>query len=83
MAATDLADLLQSAGGWGLSSILMIVITFLVKYVMRLQDEREKRASEHNSQMLSMLEKKIEVDTKYEHAFNNLSRMIERIIDKM
>ena len=83
MSATELSTLLQSAGGWGLSAILMVVIVFLVKHILKLSDDKDRRATEQNQQMLSMIEKKIETDIKHEQAFNNLAEMIEKLTDRL
>lgn len=62
---------------------MMIVIGFLVKYILKLIDDRDKRAEEQNQQMLAMLEKKIETDIKHEQAFNNLAKTVERLADRL
>lgn len=83
MSTTELSSLLQSAGGWGLSAILMGLTAFLMRHIVKLNDDRDKRSTEQNDQMFAMLEKKIETDIKHEQAFNNLARTIEKLTDRL
>jgi hypothetical protein len=83
MNPTQLTTTLQSAGGWGLSAVLMLAILFLVRYVQRLVEDRNNREKEQNQKLLDLLEKRIETDVKHEQAFNNLARSVEMFTAKL
>jgi len=79
----EVSNVLQTTGGWGLAALLMTAILFLVRYIMKLVDDRNNREKEQNQKLLEMMEKRIETDIKHEMAFNNLSRTIDTLVSRM
>lgn len=83
MGAVEIADLLKDGGPWGFSALLLAIIGFLVRHILKLVDERDSRQSEYNQKMLELLEKKIETDIKHEQAFRELTKVVEKLTDRM
>lgn len=83
MTAVDLARLLENGGPWGVIALLLVSFGFLVKYVLKLIDDRDKRERERNTQMLELLERRIETDVRHEQAFNNMAKAFERVADRL
>lgn len=82
-AATDIADLLQQYGGWGLSAILMGVVAYLHRQYAKLADSRLIEQKESNEEMLQVVEKRIEADLKHAAAFKSLKDVVEKLIEKL
>ena len=76
-------SLLQNYGGWGLSAITMIALWRVVKYALKLIDEREKSLKDFNDNMFKMMEKRIEVDIKHEEAFKQLKEVVKELIGRL
>ena len=83
MTLTDLASVLESGGPWGIIAVLILSIGFLVRYIGKLVDDRDKRECERNAQLLKLLEDRIEADVKHEQAFKNMAKAFERVADKL
>jgi hypothetical protein len=82
-AATGMADLLHQYGGWGLSSILMVVIGVLARHIMKLNAERLEDQKTVNEEMLALVEKRIEADLKHAGAFVSLKDVVSKLIEKL
>lgn len=83
MSAAELKDLLQNGGPWGIVSLLLIVIGFLVRHILKMYEDKDTRQKEENERTFGMLEKKIDGENKHTQAFHELTRTVEKLIDKM
>lgn len=83
MSLTEITSVLKSGGPWAIIAILLLAVVFLVKYTIRLVDERDAREQKRNAELLALLEKRIEADVKHEQAFRNMARAFERMADKL
>jgi len=83
MGAEQLPGILQVYGGYGLSSILMVAIWWLVRYIQKMHEKsslREQeinqkttnREQEVNKQLLEVMAERIKIDTRYEEAMRAL-----------
>lgn len=82
MTVSTLTALLKSGGPWAIIAVLLIAIAFLVRYVIKVVEDRDKRERERNEELLKLLEKKIETDVKHEAAFNCMAKAFDRVADK-
>jgi flagellar biosynthesis/type III secretory pathway M-ring protein FliF/YscJ len=78
-----LASLLQFYGGWGVSAILMVVIWFMARHIIRTNSERLRDQKTANEEMLQMVEKRIEADLKHAEAFKSLKDVVAKLIEKL
>lgn len=79
----DVTTALKVGGPWGVIAVLIIAIGFLVKYLMKMVEDRDQRERERNAQLLKLLEDRIEADIKHEQAFKNMAKAFERVADKL
>jgi len=81
--AVTMADLLHQYGGWGLSAILMVVISFLARHILKLNADRLADQKSLNEEMLQLMEKRIEADLKHASAFGALKLVVQKLIEKL
>lgn len=80
MDALELAKTLQSAGGWGLSSILMLVIAFLARTIYKMVQQKEAESKEQNQKLFEMMEKRISTDIEHRESFKQLRETVKELI---
>lgn len=82
-AANNVADVLQTYGGWGISAILMITVWTMARHITRLNTGRLNDQKKFNEEMLHIAENRIETDLKHAEAFKSLREVILKLIEKL
>ena len=80
--ASNISDLLQSSGGWGLSGILFVLLGFVVKDNLKQRDLRSEQLQEQHEQLFVAMEKRIETDIKYEQTLAAQTKQLEKLVEK-
>lgn len=83
MTVVEIATVLKDGSPWGIIAILLFVLGFLVKHILKLNEDRSKLEREHNERMLDLIEKHLAIDIKHEQAFNNMAKAFERVMDRL
>lgn len=82
-AASSLADILQTYGGWGVSAVLMATVWVLARHIKKMNEERLQDQKSHNEEMLHIVERRVETDLKHADAFKSLREIIAKLIDRI
>jgi hypothetical protein len=82
-AAHTIADVLQTYGGWGVSTVMMITVWIMARHIMKMNKERLDDHKAYNEEMLSIVEKRVETDLKHAEAFRSLREVVSRLVDKL
>lgn len=80
--AGSISDLIQTTGGWGLSSLLIIAIVVVVRDNLQQRDKLLELHTTQHKALFEMLEKKIQTDVLHEQSFRELRVMIEKWLDR-